>query len=66
MRRLDVCPETISLLEAREITYHFEETTKAAALFNRLAAKDIKVGGIFHTTCYLILQTVSGMFNPDV
>ena len=51
MLRLEVCPETIALLKAHKIEYHFEETAKAVALFNRLITKDRKVGGIFHTTC---------------
>ena len=51
MLRLQICPETIALLKASGVKYYFEETSKAVAIFNRLVAKDRKVGGLFHTTC---------------
>ncbi len=47
---LQVSPESLHMLEQRGITVHVEETTKAAALYNDLAAHE-PVGGLFHSTC---------------
>ncbi len=51
MLRLNVCPETIEFLKKSGVDYYFEETSKAVIIFNRLASKGLKVGGLFHTTC---------------
>jgi hypothetical protein len=49
--RLKTRPETLAYLDERGITYHVEETTKAAELYNRLAESGASVGGLFHSTC---------------
>ena len=51
LSRLGVCAETENLLRNRNITYHIEETKRAADLFNNLANQGTCVGGVFHTTC---------------
>ncbi|TFU05577.1 hypothetical protein EUV02_00610 [Polymorphobacter arshaanensis] len=48
---LQTCPETLELLTARGIEVHVLETMAAAALYNRLAAAGVAVGGLFHSTC---------------
>ncbi|MGH3321586.1 MAG: Mth938-like domain-containing protein [Streptosporangiaceae bacterium] len=48
--RLRVQPRTLELLDARGIEVRVEETSRAADLYNRLAATD-SVGGLFHSTC---------------
>jgi len=47
---LQTCPETLQLLRDQGITYHVEETSAAAELYNRLAQTQ-PVGGLFHSTC---------------
>ncbi|MFC1771482.1 Mth938-like domain-containing protein [Candidatus Margulisiibacteriota bacterium] len=48
--RLQVCKETIELLQAKGIEYHILDTKAAVALYNSLV--DTKaVGGLFHSTC---------------
>ncbi|MGH8874244.1 MAG: Mth938-like domain-containing protein [Acidimicrobiia bacterium] len=49
-RALGVCPETLDLLEAREVDVDIDETQAAVARYNRLAS-ELKVGGLFHSTC---------------
>ncbi len=49
-RRLQVCPETLELLEERGVTVHVEETGAAVELYNELA-EHAPVGGLFHSTC---------------
>jgi hypothetical protein len=49
-RALQVCPETLRLLEESHVTVHVEETRAAVELYNRLAASQ-PVGGLFHSTC---------------
>ncbi len=49
-RALQVCPETLRLLEERGVRVHVEETRAAAELYNQLAASE-PVGGLFHSTC---------------
>jgi len=48
---LQTCPETLDLLKSRGVTVHVLETNAAAALYNQLAAKGVRVGGLFHSTC---------------
>jgi hypothetical protein len=50
LERLQVCPETLALLERRGIPAHVLPTEDAVRLYNELAAKR-KVGGLFHSTC---------------
>lgn len=49
--RLQTMPETLQLLEEQGVEVHLEETTAAVALYNRLAAENVPVGGLFHSTC---------------
>lgn len=49
-RALQVCPETLRLLEERGVEVHVEETRAAVEVYNRLAAST-PVGGLFHSTC---------------
>ena len=49
--RLGVCPETEELLRQRSIEYHPLDTKQAVSLYNELARKGRKAGGIFHSTC---------------
>lgn len=47
---LQTCPETLALLQDRNIPVHVEETRAAVELYNRLAETEA-VGGLFHSTC---------------
>lgn len=49
--RLHTAPETLQLLDSKQIPYHILETTEAAALYNQLASEGQAVGGLFHSTC---------------
>jgi hypothetical protein len=49
-QRLQVCPETLRLLEDKGITVHMKETKEAVKLYNELAINE-RVGGLFHSTC---------------
>jgi hypothetical protein len=51
MGRLEVSPETLSLLEARGVSVIREKTDAAMATYNQLAADGRRVAGLFHTTC---------------
>jgi hypothetical protein len=48
--RLQVCPETIRLLEDRGMQVHVLQTEDAVRFYNRVRAREA-VGGLFHTTC---------------
>jgi hypothetical protein len=48
--RLEVPQSTLGWLEARGVTVHVAETTKAIELYNRLRGTTA-VGGLFHSTC---------------
>jgi hypothetical protein len=50
LERLQVCPETLTLLERKGIPAYVLPTEDAVRLYNELAAKQ-KVGGLFHSTC---------------
>jgi hypothetical protein len=50
LERLQVCPETLALLERRGIPVHVLPTEDAVRLYNELTAER-KVGGLFHSTC---------------
>ena len=50
LERLQVCPETLALLERKGIPAHVLPTEDAVRLYNELAAQR-KVGGLFHSTC---------------
>ena len=48
---LQVCPETLTLLEEHGIAVHIAETTAAVEHYNQLVAQGERVGGLFHSTC---------------
>lgn len=50
LKRLKVCPETVTMVEARGIVCHVLPTDKAVGLYNDLSAAE-RVGGLFHSTC---------------
>ncbi|MGH2830401.1 MAG: Mth938-like domain-containing protein [Actinomycetota bacterium] len=49
-RRLQICPETLRLLEERGVSVHVLQTEEAAALYNELAGT-VPVRGLLHSTC---------------
>jgi hypothetical protein len=49
--RLDVCPETLSLLREHGVTVVRERTGAAFEMYNALALEGRRVAGLFHTTC---------------
>lgn len=50
-QRLRTCPETLALLDRRDVAAHVAETNEAAAIYNELAKRGDRVGGLFHSTC---------------
>jgi hypothetical protein len=48
--RLGVAPETLRMLEEREIPAHVVRTEEAARLYEELRKAE-KVGALFHSTC---------------
>ena len=48
--RLQVCPETITLLEERGIAVHVLQTEAAVRHYNALCDGE-RVAGLFHSTC---------------
>ena len=48
--RLQVCPETIQLLEARKIAVYVQETKEAVRLYNQLR-ESVAVAALIHSTC---------------
>ncbi len=48
--RLQVCPETVSLLAEKGVPLHVLRTKEAVSRYNELA-ETVPVGGLFHTTC---------------
>ncbi len=49
-QRLQVCPETLRMLEEEGITAYVLQTEEAVELYNRLRDQG-PVGGLFHSTC---------------
>jgi hypothetical protein len=49
-KRLQVCPETLQVLEERSISVHTEQTEEAVRLYNELSESD-RVGALIHSTC---------------
>ena len=49
-RRLQICDDTLTLLESRGIDVKSLPTKEAVELFNELRA-NARVGGLFHSTC---------------
>ena len=50
LERLQVCPETLALLEERGIPVHVLQTEAAVRRYNALRDSE-KVAGLFHSTC---------------
>jgi hypothetical protein len=50
MKRLQVKPETIRMLEEQNVAVHVLPTTEAVQEYNALREKE-PVGGLFHSTC---------------
>ena len=48
--RLQVCPETLRMLEAKGIPVHVLQTEEAVKLYNQLREEQ-RVGGLIHSTC---------------
>lgn len=48
--RLQVCPDTLDALAARDIDVHILQTERAVERYNDLC-KTEAVGGLFHSTC---------------
>jgi hypothetical protein len=48
--RLQVCSETLQLLEARGIVAHILQTERAIEHYNELCGRE-KVGALIHSTC---------------
>lgn len=49
--RLETCPETLSLLERRDVEVAWAETAHAIDRYNSLAAGGRRVAALLHTTC---------------
>ncbi len=50
LERLQVCPETLALLEDRGIPVHVLQTEAAVRRYNELRDSE-RVAGLFHSTC---------------
>ena len=48
--RLQVCPETLQMLEKQGIPAYVLQTEAAVQFYNKLSERE-QVGGLFHTTC---------------
>jgi hypothetical protein len=48
--RLQVCPETLALLEKHHVRVHTMQTEQAVRFYNELREREL-VGGLFHSTC---------------
>lgn len=49
--RLQVKPETLSMLEEHGVAVEVLQTEQAVARYNALQAQGTSVGGLFHSTC---------------
>jgi hypothetical protein len=49
--RLEVCAETLSLLQQRGVDVVSQETAAALETYNTLASQGRRVAGLIHTTC---------------
>jgi hypothetical protein len=50
LQALQVCPETLELLQNKGVPAHVQQTDGAVRLYNDLAEKQ-RVAGLFHSTC---------------
>ena len=48
--RLQVAPETLSMLKSKGVPAHVLDTEEAVRIYNELCETEL-VGGLFHTTC---------------
>lgn len=48
--RLQVCPETLQMLQEKDIVVHVLQTEEAVERYNELR-EGTAVGGLFHSTC---------------
>ncbi len=48
--RLGVCPDTLKMLENRDVPVYVENTEEAVRLYNGLR-EDVPVGALIHSTC---------------
>lgn len=48
--RLQVCPETLRMLEDRGVSVYARQSEEAVRLYNELAGSE-RVGALFHSTC---------------
>jgi hypothetical protein len=51
LRCLRTCRETLEMLESGGVAVRVEETRRAVDIYNELAARGERVGGLFHSTC---------------
>jgi hypothetical protein len=51
LTKLEISPEALEYIEETDIEFHIMETKLAVELYNHLAVKNAKVGGLFHSTC---------------
>jgi len=51
LRCLHASREVLAMLDAAGATVHIAETRRAAAIYNDLAERGERVGGLFHSTC---------------
>jgi hypothetical protein len=49
--RLEVCPETWSMLKAHGVEVINEETSRAISMYNDLVAGNRRVAALLHSTC---------------
>ncbi|MDH3594680.1 MAG: Mth938-like domain-containing protein [Rhodospirillales bacterium] len=50
LERLQVCPETLELLEGRGVAVHVLQSEQAVRCYNELRESE-RVAGLFHSTC---------------
>lgn len=50
-RGLGLSRKAVDYLELRNLRYYYKGTKEAVKIYNDLAAKCMKVGGLFHSTC---------------
>ena len=48
---LQTCPETLQMLQDKNIRVFVEETKAAVEIYNQLVDEQQLVGGLFHSTC---------------
>ena len=51
LQQLETSQSVIDWCRSNDIKLHIEQTEVARELYNRLAKRGVKVGGLFHSTC---------------